>query len=70
MRYITSAQVICDDCQHALARAAIAQTPDTPQTRAGALAQLTRYATRKGWRIEGPNLMAGDLCPSCARRDT
>jgi hypothetical protein len=66
MKIIHSADVICDDCGKALRRLA------PPHTRHGAIAErrilkhLAAFATKRGWQMEGPSLMAGDLCPRCA----
>lgn len=66
-RVIAFAEVTCDDCGKSLRRLAPPHTKATPMNERRTLRQLGKYATRRRWQMEGPSLMAGDLCPRCAR---
>ena len=69
MRVIASVEIQCDDCGHILRRQAVPHLPDLPFTRRKIMRRLVVLATRRGWSMEGPGLMAGDTCPSCTAHE-
>ena len=63
MKVIAYAELTCDDCGRTLRRLAPARTSDLFEDQINAA--LLAMAKRHLWRVEGPSVMAGDLCKEC-----